>query len=268
MWKIARRPRWIAMLVLALVLAAGFAALGQWQLERAIASGQVVVLTTETVKPLSAITAPQKPTTENIVGQLIQARGQFVVGDFTVISNRMNRDETGYWVLGHAQVEGPEAAALAVAVGFTTDKRVAASALKKLNAAPDAAPRPLSGRYLATEAAEDAPFEKGVITTVSTAELINSWSHFDGATTGAYGGYLVLADPLAGLERIYSPPLTTASNFNWLNLFYAAEWVVFAGFAVYLWYRLVKDTWEREEEERKEAELAQSELVRVAAALA
>jgi len=25
--------------------------------------------------------------------------------------------------------------------------------------------------------------------------------------------------------------------------------VVFAGFAIYLWYRLVRDTWEREQEE-------------------
>ena len=253
MWKIARRPRWIATLALALAVAAGFAALGQWQLARAIASGQVVVLTTETVKPLSEITAPQRPTTENIVGQLIQTRGQFVTGDFTVISNRINRDDAGFWVVGHAQVAGPNAAALAVAVGFSTKKSVAASAVKKLNAEPDAAPRPLAGRYLATEAAEEEPFEKGEITSVSTAELINTWRGFDAATTGVYGGYLVLADPLAGLDRIYSPPVTTGNNFNWLNLFYAAEWVIFAGFAVYLWHRLVKDTWEREQEE---AELA------------
>ena len=33
---------------------------------------------------------------------------------------------------------------------------------------------------------------------------------------------------------------------NLLNLFYAVEWVVFAGFAVFLWYRLVKDVVEEE----------------------
>ena len=30
-------------------------------------------------------------------------------------------------------------------------------------------------------------------------------------------------------------------------MFYAIEWTVFAGAAVYLWYRVVKDTWEKEE---------------------
>ena len=36
---------------------------------------------------------------------------------------------------------------------------------------------------------------------------------------------------------------------NWLNVFYAVEWVVFAGFAVFLWYRLVRDAVERERDE-------------------
>ena len=36
MWSVARRPRWIAALILALGVAAGFAALGQWQVGRAV----------------------------------------------------------------------------------------------------------------------------------------------------------------------------------------------------------------------------------------
>jgi hypothetical protein len=46
---------------------------------------------------------------------------------------------------------------------------------------------------------------------------------------------------------------------NLLNVFYAIEWVVFAGFAIFLWYRLVRDTWEREQEEAAEAAEAQTE---------
>lgn len=40
---------------------------------------------------------------------------------------------------------------------------------------------------------------------------------------------------------------------NWLNLFYAAEWAVFAGFAFYFWYRLAKDAWEKEVEDLEDA---------------
>ena len=38
-------------------------------------------------------------------------------------------------------------------------------------------------------------------------------------------------------------------SLNLLNIFYAVEWVIFAGFAIFLWYRLVKDAWEEENAE-------------------
>ena len=40
-------------------------------------------------------------------------------------------------------------------------------------------------------------------------------------------------------------PQPPAEKINWLNLFYAAEWVVFAGFALFIWWRLVKDDYRR-----------------------
>jgi hypothetical protein len=39
------------------------------------------------------------------------------------------------------------------------------------------------------------------------------------------------------------------ATYNWLNIFYAIEWIVFAGFAFYVWYRLVRDRVEREIDE-------------------
>ena len=39
-WAVARRPRWIAALLLCLGFAAGFAALGQWQLSRSVDNAQ------------------------------------------------------------------------------------------------------------------------------------------------------------------------------------------------------------------------------------
>ena len=64
-----------------------------------------------------------------------------------------------------------------------------------------------------------------------------------------YGGYLVLDQAPQGLASIVTVPPETDRELNWLNIFYAAEWVIFALFALYLWYRLVKDVWERELEE-------------------
>ncbi|MDN5667067.1 MAG: SURF1 family protein, partial [Renibacterium salmoninarum] len=50
---------------------------------------------------------------------------------------------------------------------------------------------------------------------------------------------------LKGISVDAQPP---NQNFNWLNLFYAVEWIVFAGFSVFLWWRLVADDFRRENE--------------------
>ena len=61
-----------------------------------------------------------------------------------------------------------------------------------------------------------------------------------------YFAYVTAAEPAAGLEAIASPPPEESVELNWLNVFYAVEWAVFAGFAIFLWYRLVRDAVERE----------------------
>ena len=53
---------------------------------------------------------------------------------------------------------------------------------------------------------------------------------------------------------ISSPPPEESVELIWLNVFYAVEWVVFAGFAIVLWYRLVRDAVERERDAAAEAE--------------
>ncbi len=77
------------------------------------------------------------------------------------------------------------------------------------------------------------------------AAMVNLWSEVDPG--GVYNGYIVANTPVAGLEKIDSPRPSQEVELNWLNLFYAAEWVIFAGFAVFLWWRLVRDVWEREQ---------------------
>ena len=52
------RPRWIAMLLLCLVVAGVFAWLGQWQLSRAIDTDPLPPGTTEEVRPLAEIAGP------------------------------------------------------------------------------------------------------------------------------------------------------------------------------------------------------------------
>ncbi|MFT2690896.1 hypothetical protein [Clavibacter zhangzhiyongii] len=73
---------------------------------------------------------------------------------------------------------------------------------------------------------------------------MNIWQ---GDVGDVYNGFIVASTPVAGLAPIYSPPPSEAVQLNWLNIFYAAEWAVFAIFAIVIWYRTVRDTWTREQ---------------------
>ncbi len=253
MWMIARRPRWIGALALALLVAAGFAGLSQWQLTRAVATGTIVVRDTETVVPLGDVARPQSPMTARANAQLVTATGRWNPADFTLVSDRLNRGTAGYWVVGHfsARLASGATAGLAVAVGWSADRAGAASALRALAREPTLTPVTMTGRYIPSEAPEDSDFEHGRVSTMSPGAFLNTWKVVD--TAGVYAGYLTSADAPAGLVRIDSPKPSSAVEVNLLNVFYALEWVIFAGFAIFLWYRLVRDAWEREREEAAEA---------------
>lgn len=240
------RPRWVLALLLALAVAAGFALLGQWQLERAITSGEVVHRSTEKVLPLEDVAHPDGPVRETATGQKVRVSGAFVPGDDQIIADRFNGGTKGFWVVSHFVIS-TDSASIAVARGWAADEASARAASRKL--ATDAQAATVTGRFLPAEApvvpAEGRdPHE---MTTVSPAALINLWANF--TDQSVYAGYIVDAAPASGLAEIDSPVPETDATFNWLNIFYALEWAVFAGFAVFLWYRLVRDAWEREQEE-------------------
>jgi cytochrome oxidase assembly protein ShyY1 len=237
-WAVARRPRWIAALLLCLGIAAGFAGLGQWQLSRSFDNSGVQAPDTEVAVPLESIAQPQSAVTPAQFGRLVIVRGTYVQDDFTVITGRNNGGtETGAVLVGHlVTVEGVN---LVVALGWARDAETALAAAPSL-----LQPVSLTGRYLPSEVPSDSDFEAGEVSAISPAELINVWER----ATPVYGGYLVDMTPTAGLTAIYSPVPDKEISLNLLNVFYAIEWVIFAGFAVYLWYRLVRDVVEREAE--------------------
>ena len=231
----ALTPRWIAALVLALAIAAGFAALGQWQLGRSVDNAQTVEIDTETAVPLDSIAEPGTGMTETELGRIVTVSGRFVAGDTVALSPRGNgRGGTGTWLVGHLVTD--EGVSLAVALGWSADDAPEAGDLGRAE---------WIGRYQLSEEPQSSDFEEGVRSALSVAELVNLW-----ADPGpVYAGYLVLADPVAPLEPIVAEAPEREVTLNLLNVFYAIEWALFAGFAIYLWYRLVRDAVERQEEE-------------------
>ena len=258
------RPWWIGMLVFALAVAGVFAWLGQWQLSRAIDTDPPPPGATEQVRPLSDVVEPGAYLPEPLVGQRVELTGTWSEQDFLVVSSRFNDGVEGFWVTGRFFVDGTESpTAIAVAIGWAATREEAGAAAEAVSsqlAMVDAAPTVLTGRLISDEGprvpAPGAPITE--MTSMSPAALLGWWVPVD--DLDVYRPYLV-ADfsaiaPITapdGVVAIDSPAPNELSNVNWLNIFYAVEWAVFAGFAFYMWYRLARDAWEKEVEAIEDA---------------
>lgn len=255
------RPQWLLMLGLCLVVAGVFAWLGQWQLDRAIDSDPPPPGQTEQVRPLADVVEPGRYLAEPLVGQRVETVGTWVPGDFVVVSSRFNDGEEGYWVTGQLRIaDAAQPTSLAVAIGWAASRDDADAAAAELQRAAEtgaADPVTLTGRLISDEGPGLPP--RGAAATemprMSPAALLSVWHDTEGLDV--YRPYLAAVDPSAAgetdLVAISSPAPAELAPVNWLNVFYAIEWAVFAGFAFYLWYRLARDAWEKEVEALEDA---------------
>ncbi|MEZ5189096.1 MAG: SURF1 family cytochrome oxidase biogenesis protein [Microbacterium sp.] len=155
------RPWWIGMLLFALVVAAVFAWLGQWQLGRAIDTNPPPAGATEQVQPIAAVTAPGEYLPEPLVGQRVAVAGTFVAGDFLVVSSRFN---DGQEVLGHGPAArrprlrgGIARTSLAVAIGWAATREAADAAASALDATAASTPPPPPPRARRSSPAASSP---------------------------------------------------------------------------------------------------------------
>jgi hypothetical protein len=255
--QVARRPKWIAGLFLALAVAAVFALLGQWQLERSFTE---VEPEDQSKKPLvlTATEKPGEPLTAAAANKLVQAQIFIDTQNVFIVSNRLQRaaDEvvSGYWVIANSSVlleDGESTASLSVGIGFAESLAVAEGAREALMESVQAqAFLEQTGKYLQTEGPETQsdPAKSYLLESFSLAQLVNLYK---GVEAQSLAGFMVLdAEPGFGLERIVIAPPEAGTEVNWLTLFYALEWALFAGFAVFLWWRLVEDRRIREIQDR------------------
>lgn len=229
----ALRPKWLALLALALALASGFAWLGTWQLERS----RVEAVTTDgTVPagpvPLPSVLDPQEPLTGEAARTAVVATGRFE-GEPLLVRDRVQDGSRGYWLLAALVVPSdPDAdpARLPVVLGWLPDGE-----------AVDRAQLPqgelsVTGRLRPSEAPAGPP-SGGQVSAVSSADLVNLWG------APMYSAYLLAGSEAASAAGVTAvpPPPDEGSGFALHNLSYALQWWAFAGFAVFLWWRMVRD---------------------------
>ena len=236
-WALARTPKWIAGLVLSLAIAAAFAALGQWQLERSIDNAAVSEIDTETAVPLEELAEPASGMTEVQAGRIVSVAGDLIIEDTVALVDRPDGfGGTGTWLVGHVVTD--DGVSIAVVLGSTPG----GSGIGLTDdASLDEPRRGWVGRYLPSEEPQASDFENGIRSSVAVPDLINLWAE----PGPVYAGFIVLDEPYDGLDPIRAVAPEREATLNLLNVLYAIEWVLFAGFAIYLWYRLVRDAVER-----------------------
>jgi hypothetical protein len=243
--RVAVRPKWIGALVGALAVAAICALLGQWQLSRSF-SGAL------SPTPSSSSTAAPAKSLEKFE--------LYISGNNTyIVADRLQLDGTaGFWVIA----DGREASgkSLTVALGFADNLKAAEdSRTTFMNLIRAQAFLPVEGILEPGEAPAKSPdlSKPYLLASLAPSQLVNLYS--PDVSIDSYPEFLILqnwlpapASTLPLLSEIKigtSPP--KGLDINWLNAFYAIEWTLFAGFAVFLWWRLVEDARLREIAEGK-----------------
>jgi surfeit locus 1 family protein len=232
-------PRLIAFHLLSLVAIAAMLTASVWQWDtyqdhqQQISQEAQSALAKATPVPLASVFGRDDPLPEDGVGKRVTVTGEFSSRQFFV-KNKFDRGRVGLWVLTPLKV-GPHSAILVVR-GWVPDATSPGATVPTGRVTVVGALEPAETTSLSLSG---APRPGAVVSTISPASLVN-FLPFD-----LYSGYLVATaqqpatDP--GLDPV-SPPAPDASAWSGLrNALYAAQWVLFAGFGAYMWWRICRD---------------------------
>lgn len=245
------RPRFLALLALALAAATLFAFLGDWQLARSRDEAAREVRAgaeAQAVASLDDVLAPAEPVSGEDVRRMVRATGQLDGDRLLVVPDRPLDGEPGRWLLAPLEVEG-SGGTLAVVLGWL----------------PDGEPTPSvpTGRTTVEGRLEQGEPPAGgqipdvtQVPAVSPVDLVNVWE------PPVYTAYLAVTEPEPPLRPV--PETELENGFALQNFSYALQWWLFAAFAVFFWWRLVRDAHRRQVEQEaaaRDAEQPRAESV-------
>lgn len=247
-WASARKPSMLALLALIVALALAFIRLGAWQLDRASLRGAETArqATAERLAadpvPLEEVIAPGE--TYMTSHQLVKVFAVGEYGEQVLVPDRVVDGEAAVLVVTELRLTSGDAGAMIPVVrgwvspsSITTDDGRAAPADDAATLALAIPPGEVTvtGYLNASESAAAADYPDGMVGAVSSAQLFGLWGG------PSYTGFIVQMQPDAGLIQMTPPTLGEATGLNLQNLAYAAEWFIFGGFALFMWWRFVRE---------------------------
>ena len=237
MLRTALRPRWLALLALVLAVCAVFGWLGSWQLGVARDRGAQAAareLRARPAVPLDEVLMPQRSFTAPAAGRQVSATGTYDATTTVLVPGRLQGGRSGQWVVTGLRTEA--GAWLPVVRGWVASADDASAASASVPS------RRLT--VLGVLQPDDPPADRAVVLPpgqlqqVDAADLVNRWG------APIYNGY-VLAATESGVpnrpqpQRVPAPALTP-QGIEWRNAAYAVQWWLFAGFALVLWWKMVR----------------------------
>jgi surfeit locus 1 family protein len=230
-WAVASRPKWLLALGGFLVIVGVFSALAQWQWQRSIDEATVVERDTENAVALDSVAIPQSTITTDASGRMVRVECQIVATDDVWVTNRAVPGDRGDWLVRHCMT--PDGYSVAVVAGWVPTQ---------FDGPYPNTSGEIIGRYVPTESPQTSDFEAGLREVIAIGELVNLWEE----PGPVYGGFIVMERAPDPFRTIPTEPPPTDASLNILNVFYSVQWLIFAVFALYFWYRLVKDEMEKE----------------------
>jgi surfeit locus 1 family protein len=241
-WKVARRPKWIGGLAIALLVAVIFSLLMQWQLSRTFSKVGLENLDQSAVE-LASLAEPGMPLTSAVYDRLVTVDAELENRNLFIVQDRLqltgDQSRTGYWLIGRGITKD---ASITLALGFSEELASVSLAKALLESEPNVDLK-LKGLFEPTEPVKPTATE--LLGSVSLAQLVNL---YEADALPSYPGYVIVQDgfEVSGLENISIGLLQQRTQVNWLTAFYAIEWAFFALAAFYLWGRMVMDERNRE----------------------
>lgn len=236
MLRTALRPRFLGLLGLVLLVGVAFGLLGRWQLGVAESSAyREAVEQARAQAPVELTTTlePHAPFRGDLSSRPVTATGRYAADGQLLVPGRRLEGVRGLWVLTPFVVDGT-GATLPVVRGFVTDPSDAA--------APPAGDLTISGGLAPGESPVDEPVPNGQIGSVDLSLLVNTWP---GDIYNAFV-FLEAEDPAAAGQPTRVPTPLADTSIQWRNAAYAVQWWVFAFFALWVWFRMVREETRRE----------------------
>lgn len=234
------QPRWLGLLALVVAVCIAFVLLGLWQLDVARGQGAQDAareVAEQPVAPIGEVVAPHTMLDTNSSGRMVSATGTYDPSKSFYVTPRRLGDRTGMWLVTPMRVE-QTGAWLAVVRAFVAEPR-------------DVSPVPgrvtVEGMLAPGEGPPDRPvtLPPGQMAKLELSRLVNEWpgdlySAFVFATKETASDTAGVSAEPSALTRV-PPPAPTSSGLALRNLAYALQWWLFAGFALYMWWRMVSD---------------------------